>query len=267
MIVEFIGSTGAGKTTVLRSVERCLANRARTTTSTDFVTGLVGLQGITHPTVRNLIEELVGFPFFVYSLNPHRVFFAHAMKLVLSRAYSTLITVNNIRSLERKLGVYELVRLKGRDRIILVDEGPVLAAHMFIYGADRLTTDELAAFAKVIPLPDVIVYVRAPIETIVKRTLLRPDPPRELSSRTRLDVARYAEAAAILFDQLAASLGSVLPILVVDNPDTDQQGQQVVAEEIASFILDRHLDLRTTPNEMVERSRSFGISGHRTDAF
>ncbi|HKJ62491.1 MAG TPA: hypothetical protein VKA94_10965 [Hyphomicrobiales bacterium] len=266
MIVEFIGSTGAGKTTVLRSVNRRLASRAPTKTSSDLVTGLVALQGITHPTVRNLIEELVGFPFFVYSLIPHRAFMALAMKLLLSRTNSAMTTINNIRSLERKLGVHKLISLKARDQIILADEGPILAAHMFIYNAGRLTADELAAFVKVVPLPDAIVYIRAPIETIVRRTLLRPDPPRELSSCTRPDMARHAEAAACLFDQMAGALVGVLPILIVDNPDMDQQRQQSVAEEVSSFVLCRYQKIHPPPNQTMEGNPSFDFSERPTDA-
>lgn len=265
MVVEFIGSTGAGKTTLLKSVERQLANWTTVTTSTDLVTGLVGLRGITHPTVQNLIQEVLGFPFLVSSLHRHRVFIAGSMKL-LRHAKPGLIMVNYVRSLERKLGVSTLVRLIAGDRIILVDEGPVLAAHMLVHGGGSATAREIATFAETIPLPDTIVYVRAPIEAIVERTLARPDAPRELSSHNRTELARYAEAAAALFDQLVASLNSIIPILVVDNPDMDEQHRQAVAEMVASFIWNVHSKMRPKPREILNGSSPVGVHKHHTDA-
>ncbi len=258
MIVEFIGSTGAGKTTVLRSVERRLANRAPATTSTDLVTGLLGLQTVTHPTVQNLIQEVLGFPLFVSALYQYRAFVASTMKLLLRDARPNVTTINNLRSLERKLGVYTLVRRIEGDRIILVDEGPVLAAHMFVHASDRLTAIEIARFAEALPLPDTIVYVRAPIDAVVHRTLLRPDPPRELLSRSRSDLVRHAKAAAALFDQLVALLSGALPILVVDNPDMDERRQQVVVETIAGFIMSHPLEVRRRPNTALIGSTPLG---------
>ena len=258
MIVEFIGSTGAGKTTVLRSVERRLAKGAPATTSSDIVTGLLGLQGVTHPTLQNLIQEVVGFPFFVSSLYRYRAFVASTLKLLLRDARPNVTTINNLRSLERKLGVYTLIRRITDDRIILVDEGPVLAAHMFVHAVHRLTAREIVTFAEALPLPDTIVYVRAPIDVVVHRTLLRPDPPRELLSRSRSDLARHAKAAAALFDQLVALLSGALPILVVDNPDTDERRQQVVVETIAGFIMNHPLEVRRRPNTALIGSTPLG---------
>lgn len=266
MVVEFIGSTGAGKTTVLRSVERRLANWTTTTTSADLIKGLLGLRGITHPTVQNLIQEVLGFPFLFSSLYQHRTFFMCTMKLLLRNARTDVTTINNLRSLERKLGVYTLVRLIAGDRIILVDEGPVLAAHMFIDDAGRPAAREIATFAETVPLPDAIVHVRAPVDTVVHRTLRRPDPPRVLSSRSRCDVIRYSEAAAALFDQLVAALSGVLPILVVDNPDMDEERQQAVVESIASFIINHQLKVGRNPNAALHGSTAWDVGEYRKDA-
>lgn len=266
MVVEFIGSTGAGKTTVLGSVERRLANRKPTITSADLVTGLLGLRGVNHPTVRNLIQEVLGFPFLFSTLYQHWAFFVCTMKLLLRNARPDVTTISNLRSLERKLGVYTLVRLIAGDRIILVDEGPVLAAHMFIHGAGRPAAREIATFAETVPLPDAIVHVRAPVDTVVHRTLLRPDPPRELSSRSRCEVVRYSEAAAALFDQLAAALSGVVPILVVDNPDMDEQRQQAVVKSIASFIMNHQLKVGRNANAALNGSTAWDVGEYRKDA-
>src|SRR5579859_1200321 len=142
MLVEFIGCTGAGKTTVLNRVERRLSNWTSTTTSDRFVTGLLGLRGVTHPTAQNLIQEVVGFPFFVFLLPQHRAFVRCTLKLLLRSASPSMTLISNIRSLERKLGVHTLANRIAGDRIILVDEGPVLATHFLVPAMSDLTARE-----------------------------------------------------------------------------------------------------------------------------
>ena len=134
MIVEFIGSTGAGKTTLISEVRRRLAKTAEVRTSFDVVAARLGLRAVTHPTAQNLIQELVGLPFFIRSLTRQKAFVAFALRLLARQANFTVFTINNLRSLQRKIGVYEIIRRYAHDRIILVDEGTVLLAHnVFVY--------------------------------------------------------------------------------------------------------------------------------------
>ena len=66
MIIEFIGSTGSGKTTLISDVQHKLVQTANVRTSYELAASPLGLQGITHPTLQNLFQELVGFPFFIH---------------------------------------------------------------------------------------------------------------------------------------------------------------------------------------------------------
>ena len=243
MLVEFIGSTGAGKSTVLSQVERRLSNLAGTTTSGKYVAGLLGLGEVAHPTAQNLIQEVIGFPFFLFSLPEQWAFVECTLKLLLRSGRPSMTLINNIRSLERKLGAYTLTKRITGNRIVLVDEGPVLAAHFLVPVMSHVAPRDLSMFAKTLPLPDLIVYVRAPVPVIVSRTLRRNDPPREVASLIRSDLARYAESTVTLFDQLVALLRNTLPILVVENPDTDDQQQQSIVEAIENFILNHKRQL------------------------
>ena len=80
MIIEFIGSTGTGKTTLISEVQRTLAKTGKVTTSFDLVAAPLGLRGVTHPTAQNLIQDLVGLPFFIGSLYQHRAFIVFVLK-------------------------------------------------------------------------------------------------------------------------------------------------------------------------------------------
>lgn len=266
MLVEFIGSTGAGKSTVLSRVERRLSNWTSTTRSDRFVTGLLGLGRVAHPTAQNLIQEVVGFPFFVSSLHQQRAFVGCTLKLLLRSVGPSMTLINNIRSLERKLGVYTLTKSIAGDRIILVDEGPILATHFLVPAMSELAPCEIAMFVKTLPLPDLIVYVRAPVATIVNRTLRRPDPPREVAALIPSDLVRYAESTVVLFDQLVALLRDTLPILVVDNPDRDEQHQQTIVETIENFILNHKRQLCGSPIPASTGSARSGLDQRRTYA-
>lgn len=238
MIIEFIGSTGAGKTTLISAVQRRLAKTAEVTTSFDLVAAPLGLRGITHPTARNLIQEFVGLPFFMRSLPWHKAFIIFTLRMLARQANFTIFTINNLRSLERKIGVYEIIRRYGRDRIVLVDEGTVLSAHnVFVYSNAFYTPEEIAKFANLIPLPDVIVYVRAPVDSLINRSLQRPDPPREMKSKNRALIEKYVNSAVAMFEQLVKAERIRNRVLIVENPESADKGCDTAVDYITEFAL------------------------------
>lgn len=251
MIVEFIGSTGAGKTTLISKVQHRLAKTAEVTSSFNLVAAPLGLRGVTHPTAKNLIQEFVGLPFFLGSLRRHRAFVAFTLRMLARQARFTIFTINNLRSLERKIGMYEIAKRYARARIVLVDEGTVLTAHnVFVYSSAAYTSDEIAKFIGLIPLPDIIVYVRAPVDTLVKRTLQRSDPPREMRSKDAAQIEAYVNRAVAMFDQLVQPDHIRNRILIVENPESTDPGCDSAVEHIIDFVLNhqssRHESL--TPN-------------------
>ena len=238
MIIEFIGSTGAGKTTLISEVQRRLAKTAEVTTSFDLVAAPLGLRGVTHPTARNLIQELVGLPFFIRSLHRHKAFVVFALRMLARQANFTIFTINNLRSLVRKIGVYEIIRRTEHDRIILVDEGTVLLAHnVFVYSSACYTPEEIAKFASLIPLPDVIVYVRAPMDSLIRRSLQRADPPREMKSKNRAQIEAYVNRAVTMFEQLVKADEIRSRVLIVENPEIADKGCDTAVDTITEFVL------------------------------
>lgn len=241
MIIEFIGCTGAGKTTLIKAVQRRLAKTAQVTTSIDLVANLLHLRDLTNPTVQNLIQELVGFPFFIYSLYKYKAFILYTMKLFFRNSRISIRIINNLRSLERKIGVYEITSRCSKGRIILVDEGPILAAHMFIFTGAAYTPQELATFAELLPLPDLVVYVRASVDTLVKRTLQRVDPPREMNTKNLAQTQGYAKSAVAMFDQLVEDDNIQRRLLRVESPDITEQRYEKVVDDISKSILNHKL--------------------------
>jgi len=242
MIIEFIGSTGAGKTTLISEVRHRLAQTTEVTTSFDAVASPLGLRGVTHLTVRNLIQELVGFPFFIGSLYRHKAIIVFILRMLARQASFSFFTSNNLRSLDRKIGVDEIIKRRQHDKIILVDEGPLLLAHnVFVYSGAHYTCEEIARFASLVPLPDIIIYIKVPMDILVQRSLQRTDPPREMRSRDRELIEKHINRAVKMFDQLIAAENIQARLLIVENPDSNHQGYNKAVDDIIEFILSYEL--------------------------
>jgi thymidylate kinase len=238
MIIEFVGSTGAGKTTLISQVQRSLAHTTSVTTSADLVTAKLGLPTITHTTAKNIIQELYGFLYLIRSLQQNKASIAFSLRMLVRKADSVILTINNVRSLVRKLGVNEMIRRQQKDRIILVDEGTVLLAHvLFVYNRAYYTPEEIRKFVSLIPLPDVVVYVKAPLDTLIKRSLQRSDPPREMKSKDPEMVEKYVNDAVAMFDQLIATEEIRNRVLIVDNPQWTEKQSDEAAKYISEFVL------------------------------
>lgn len=240
MIVEFIGSTGAGKTTLISKTKQQLSRSICVSTSYDLIVRKVGMQSVTHPTVKNLLQEFIGFPFFLRSLQRHKDFTLFTLRILARQSDFTIFTVNNLRSFERKMGVFEINNRKNHDRIILVDEGTVLLAHnLFVYNDIKFSSEEISNFATLVPLPDIIIYVRAPIDNLVYRSLQRGDPPRELKSKTQDSVEKYIKRAVLMFERLVSCERIRNRTLIVENPNSNSGEVSQVADNICEFILHR----------------------------
>jgi hypothetical protein len=211
-----------------------------------MVAAPLGLGDLTHPTLQNVIQELVALPFFLGSFKRHRKFLTHTIRNFSFDTRFSVHWINNLRSLERKIGLYEITQRYNRDRIILVDEGPILAAHMFVFKSSPVTASQIATFAALLPLPDLIVYIKAPIEVLVRRALQRPDPPREMGARDPVMTENYVRGATAVFDQLMETERIRSRLLIVDNPDlTDEEHDKLVDNVTASILKYEHLAEKT----------------------
>lgn len=240
VVVEFIGSTGAGKTTVINEVYHRLAKTSQVTTSIDLATGMLGLRGVTNPTLQNLAMEFISLPFFIFTLYKYNKFLRHTIKIFWRTTGFSIQTIHNLRSLVRKIGMYEITKYLGKNQVILVDEGPILAAHMFVPAGNTYTPEEITRFTDLLPLPDLIVYIRASVDTIVKRTLRRADPPREVELNNPARMETYIKRTVDLFDQITLAENLRPRLLVVESLEIASPGFDQVIDSIYQAILDRN---------------------------
>jgi len=237
VIVEFIGSTGAGKTSLIAEVKRRLEGRVQVRSSYEKVAAPLGLDGVSHPSVRNLLQELLGFPWFLGSLGHNRAFLVFALDMLKRQARFSIFTFNILRSLERKLGVHALLRSREDGTVVLVDEGTLLAAHnIFVFSEAEYSGGEIARFASLVPLPDLVVYIKVPVESLVQRSMARRDPPREMGAREAGTVRRYIQRAVEMFDRLVQAGRIRERLLVVENCDAPGAGLPAAAEQVVDHI-------------------------------
>jgi deoxyadenosine/deoxycytidine kinase len=133
--------------------------------------------------------------------------------------------------------MYEITKILGKDQVILVDEGPILALHMFVSAKITYTPEEIARFIDLLPLPDLIIYIRASVDTLIERTVRRPDPPREVDRKNPVQMDAYLKSAVAMFDQLIQAENIRDRLLVVESLDLAGSGFNQVVDGVCQSIL------------------------------
>jgi thymidylate kinase len=237
MIIEFIGCTGAGKTTLISEVQTRLAKTTQVTTSFDLVAAPLGLNIVTSRMIRNFIQEIAVLPIFIRTWRRNKAVITFVVRMLRRHADRSIFFINNLRGIERNIGVFEKIKGYKNNCIILVDEGTVHLAHkVFVFNDAGYTSDEITQFANLIPVPDMIVYLRAPIENIILRTLNRSDPPREIRKNRHL-TKEYINRAVAMFEQIIQAENIKQRLLIVENPDFNGKDFETVAAFVAQVIL------------------------------
>lgn len=237
MIVEFVGGSGAGKTTLLELVRRRAGATGRVVSTAELVMDRPGRRWIANPTAMNLVADVTVLPSFLRGPARDRVFVRFAFDRLRHHAPSRFAKVNYLREVVRDVGKHELAARAAADATVLVDEGAVLtAAHLFVYSTGTLRQPELDRFAELVPLPDRIVYVTAPVDVLVERSMRRRDRRRELATADRAEVERWTARAAEVFDRVLSAPRLRARTLVVDNSDGSAEGREAAVDRIVAFI-------------------------------
>ena len=255
MIVEFVGCTGSGKTTLARRIAGGGFTTTPARTWTDLVTDRRGLRGISDPHAINLLADVFALPAFVRSLSRERDFLRLAFDRLGRHAPSTFAKLNYSRNLVRKLGIHELATRADPATTLLVDEGTILTAYqLFVYSNGQVTRGDLERFVALVPLPDQVVYVKAPIDVLVRRALTRPDRRRELAAGNQGDLERWIVRAVELFDALVELEPIRSRLLTVEVADDTPESVEATARSVGAWI-DRSRDAMSRPDVPADSRR------------
>lgn len=239
MIVELIGPTGAGKSTLAKRLRSHLAGDggAAAVLAPDLVLDHPVLRRITNAQAANLVQDVRGLPHLVRSLPEHADVLRLSAGMLRTHAPTRFDLVMNARSVMRRIGMYELARRRGDGRVVLLDEGPVLIAyHLFVYSSADPTGAALARFAETVPLPDRVIYVRSPLPVLVDRAFSRPDRRRQLSGMTREAAEAPLRRALDVFDELVSLPRLSGRTTTVDNVSEDPRELDRLAAGLATSL-------------------------------
>jgi deoxyadenosine/deoxycytidine kinase len=235
-VVEFVGPSGAGKTSLIKRLHMHDEASCPILLASNMVMDRPGRRWITNPTLTNVVTDFTVLPAFVSGVRRYEDFVRFAFARLQQYAMTRFMQYNYMREVVRNVGMQEFARRASSTSAIVVDEGAVLtASHLFVYNRVPLAFDALDDFAHLVPLPDVLVYVRAPVHVLVDRALRRRDRRRELRADNPRELQRWMERALEVFDRLTSTARIRDRVLTLDLEDSAGRGD-AAAHAIVSFI-------------------------------
>ena len=220
MIVEFIGCSGSGKTTINKiSFETLIKEGFPVHTSFEVILGRIVTQNIHSERLLNILIDIVSFPFFLMGLKRCWHFFIFALNSITAKKDRAITKILLVRSVVRSIGVYSMLnREKNRYQTIIVDEGTLHSAYQILMvGIDMPSLNEIEKFCELAPLPDHIIYIKAPIPDIIERTLKRKDKSRRIRKMDKDEVLKFTVNASSMFEQMAKACSLEERCLQIDN--------------------------------------------------
>jgi len=224
MIVEFAGCSGSGKSTLLEElVMHCRERNLTVVTVPQALLRWIPAVAAQQPTLQNLMLDAAGICRRVGAAEPYGDFLKFAIAAIRRDTDRVLRRLNCYRGVLRALGVHRaLSREEHRPQIVLVDEGTVNSAHGILAHVCRPPrAEDIDAFCRLVPMPDLIVHVTAPLDLVLARTRRRPDPP--LLHRTREDRERFIRHAHEAFERMASHAALLRNTLTVFFEDDDRR--------------------------------------------
>ncbi|KHE94021.1 MAG: hypothetical protein K8F52_10020 [Candidatus Scalindua rubra] len=180
MIIEFVGCSGAGKTTLYKAVYALLMQATYPVrTPLDIVLGKSIAARIHSESFQNVILDIVALPFFILHIHKDFSFFLFCLKTIKTNVSSWSQRMLLLRSVGRKLGLYEfLSKERFGKKMILVDEGTLHIAHIIFANGDNISNPpNIKKFSSSVPMPNLAVNVCAPMPILLRRTLERLEKP------------------------------------------------------------------------------------------
>ena len=217
--VEVIGATSAGKSTLTRALEEACRRRGiDATNSDDLALAPLGLERVAGEFLRRRLVDAPALLACLGSWRRHRELCSLALAASRRAPGGWTRRLNLARNALRKIGLHEIVRRRGGNRLVLVDnEGVLQAAHnLFVHVAAESSDADLTAFMRLAPLPDAVVYVEEVEEVLVARTLARGH--RRVPAGSAEGAARFVSRAVRVFETITTA-PAVRARLVVVGPD------------------------------------------------
>jgi hypothetical protein len=166
---------------------------------------------------RTLLVDLAALLACLVTWRSNREFYLFATQLLYPLPIPRLEKLNLLRNVLKKLGIYEIIRFRGSGQdVILVDEGVLQTAHnLFVHVSAEIKPEHLTTFTGLVPLPDVVVYLKQPEGLLIDRVMKRGH--QRIPDRSSYDqVAHFIRQAVATFDKLAQHPAVENKLLIID---------------------------------------------------
>jgi hypothetical protein len=226
MLIEFIGSTGAGKTTLANDViGECREQGVDILLDADFVLKQIRLNWIKSKFARTLCVDLISSFACLATWRNNFEFYAFASRVIRRLPVAWLEKLNLARNVLKKIGIYEIVRRRGSDRqFVLVDEGTLHAAHnLFVHVSVRTNAGDLATFVRLVPLPDAAICIAQSESVLIEIAMERGH--KRIPDRSYANTELFVKRASDTFDKLVRQLVLEKRMMTLDN-----KGNIIVAQ-------------------------------------
>ena len=261
MQIELFGCTSAGKSTLADSIlHSCRQQGIDLQASDDFVLSLVSLRGVQNRWVRTFLIDLCSLIACLATWAGHRDFFSLAGRTLKRLSVPWLEKLNLARNIIKRVGIFEIVRRYASGRqLVLVDGGTLqIAHHLFVHLPVQTHAGDVAAFGKVVPLPDVAIHVTQHESVLIERTVVRGH--RRIPDRSYAQVEAFVKQAVNTFDSLTRQLVHERRLLATDNRETFAVAQEGLDHPLLDLWLDvlgGELDTLTAETSAPGRARLF----------
>lgn len=222
MLIEFIGCTGCGKSTLSAAVVDHLNASGQAAERLD-----VG---------GSIKADFTTLPWSLRFGAKHKRLMRWGLATIRHDADSSAAALILWRNFIKKMGAYERIRTKQHASKHLVwDEGTLQAANnLFVHIRKPPRSSAIQRFADMVPKPDKTVYVRAPREDLIRRTSQRR---HRRAGRSIADIKIFIEHSILVFETLSAHPCVGKHLFTVTNPDGNPSAVQALARQIAKHIV------------------------------
>lgn len=245
MQLELLGCTSAGKSTLSRKIfESCREQGIEIILCEDFVLRQVRLDWIKNHLPRTFLVNLLSLFACLLTWRKNHEIYTFAAQHLFQLPIASMDKLNLLRNVLRKIGTYEIIRRRSSSQqIILSDEGVLQAAHhLFVHDYVPVEAEHLAAFTRLVPFPDVVVYLNQPESLLIERTMERGH--QRIPDRSYNNVARFIRQAVFMFDKLVRYPAVASKLLLINGggevtavtPDQDNPSVQLALKIIQKGI-------------------------------